>query len=304
MSREKIGFIGLGIMGAPMAENLLKAGYGLTVHNRTRSKEAPLAAKGARVAGSPAEVADGSDIVITIVPDTPDVEAVLLGEGGLIDKARPGLLTIDMSTISPQRSREMAELLEEKGADTLDAPVSGGDVGAQKATLTIMVGGKKEAFERAYPVFQAMGKSIHHVGPSGSGQALKLCNQVLCAANMIGLCEALSLASQSGLDLKQFTDVLGSGAGGSWALSNLGPMIVEGKLGPAFMVRLMQKDLLLAQEQARRAGVPMAATALAQQLFRGLEASGEAALGTQAMIRIFERWGSLKLARSEPDSQT
>jgi 3-hydroxyisobutyrate dehydrogenase len=295
MTKERIGFIGLGIMGAPMAENLLKAGYSVTVHNRTRSKEEPLASKGAEVAASPAEVASHSDTVITIVPDTPDVEKVLLGGNGVVEQARPGLLVIDMSTISPEKTREMARALGEKGSEMLDAPVTGGDVGARQATLTIMAGGSQEAFERAKPVLEAMGKRVHHVGPSGAGQALKLCNQILCAVNMVGLCEALSLAHRSELDLDQFIEVLGSGAGGSWALSNLGPMMVKRELGPAFMVRLMQKDLNLAQEQARQLHIPISGTSLAQQFFRGLEASQEGDLGTQAMIRIYEKLGDFEL---------
>ena len=291
----RVGFIGLGIMGRPMAENLIKAGFALSVHNRSRAREAPLAEAGAAVAATPAEVARQAEAIITMVPDTPDLEAVLLGSEGVLSAARPGLLAIDMSTVSPERSREIARVFESKGADFLDAPVTGGDIGARQATLTIMVGGRKEAFERGLPLFQAMGKRIAHVGPSGAGQALKLCNQILCAVNMIGLTEALGVAARSGLDLNQFLDVLGTGAGGSWALANLGPKIVARDLKPAFMVRLMQKDLRLAQELGRRVGVPLAGTALAQQLFRGLDAHGEGDLGTQAMILTLERWGNFKL---------
>jgi 3-hydroxyisobutyrate dehydrogenase len=287
----RIGFIGLGIMGRPMAENLVKAGFSLTVHNRTRSKEEPIKAAGAQVASTPADVARVSDIVITMVPDTPDVEAVLLGANGVASQARPDLVVIDMSTISPDRTRHMAKLLGAEGVHLLDAPVTGGDMGARAGTLTIMVGGETEAFERSLPVLRAMGKNVHHVGPSGAGQSLKLCNQILCALNMVGLSEALLLASEADLDLTQFLDVLGSGAGGSWALSNLGPKIVRRELEPAFMVRLMQKDLSLAQELAGALKVPLAGTALAQQLFRGLEASGEGELGTQAMILALERLG-------------
>jgi 3-hydroxyisobutyrate dehydrogenase len=295
---QRIGFIGLGIMGRPMAENLLKSGFSLSVHNRTRSKEKPLADAGANVAASPAEVAVRSDIVITMVPDTPDVEAVLFGPSGVQEAARPDLLVVDMSTVSPDREREMATVLKEKGCELLDAPVTGGDVGARQASLTIMAGGEKSAFERALPVLRAMGKSIHHVGPSGAGQSLKLCNQILCAVNMMGLSEALLLADQSGIDLNQFLEVLGGGAGGSWQLTNLGPKMVRRELGPAFMVRLMQKDLSLAQDLGRRLKVPLTGTALAQQLYRGLEASGDGALGTQAMILAIERLGSFEAKRS------
>ncbi len=294
---RRIGFIGLGIMGRPMADNLLKAGFSLTVHNRTRSKERPLADAGANVAASAAEVAAESDVVVTMVPDTPDVEAVLLGHNGVHEAARPGLLVVDMSTISPDREREMATILREKGCELLDAPVTGGDVGAQQGTLMIMVGGEKTAFEKALPVLRAMGKGIHHVGSSGAGQSLKLCNQILSAVNMMALSEALLLAGRAGIDLEQFIEVLGGGAGGSWQLTNLGPKIVRRELGPAFMIRLMQKDLSLAQELGRRLNVPLASAALAEQLYRGLEASGDGALGTQAMILALERLG-----RPEPGS--
>ncbi|MEE9179730.1 MAG: NAD(P)-dependent oxidoreductase [Vicinamibacteria bacterium] len=294
---RRIGFIGLGIMGRPMAENLLKAGFSLTVHNRTRSKERPLADAGATVAASAAEVAARSDVVITMVPDTPDVEAALLGPKGVHEAARPGLLVVDMSTISPDREREMATIFREKGCELLDAPVTGGDVGAQQGTLMIMVGGEKAAFEKVLPVLRAMGKGVHHVGPSGAGQSLKLCNQVLSAVNMMALSEALLLAGKAGIDLEQFLQVLGGGAGGSWQLTNLGPKIVRRELGPAFMIGLMQKDLSLAQELGRRLNVPLFSTALAQQLYRGLEASGDGALGTQAMTLALER-----LARPESGS--
>ena len=288
-SDRRIGFIGLGIMGRPMVENLLTAGFSLTVHNRTRSKEEPLAAQGAKTAASAAEVAAEADVVITMVPDTPDVEAVLLGPDGVVEAARPGLLVVDMSTISPNREREMATLLRGKGCELLDAPVTGGDVGAQKGTLTIMVGGDKAAFEKVLPVLRAMGEGIHHVGPSGAGQSLKLCNQILCAVNMTALSEALLLAREAGIELEQFIEVLGGGAGGSWQLTHLGPKIVRRELGPAFMIRLMQKDLSLARELGRRLNVPLFSTALAEQLYRGLEASGDGALGTQAMILALER---------------
>ena len=296
VEKQRIGFIGLGIMGRPMAEHLVKAGFSVTVHNRTRLKEKLLADRGAAVAESPAEVARQSDIVIVMVPDTPDAKSVLVGSHGVADAARPGLLVIDMSTISPDAEREMAATLEKKGCELLDAPVTGGDVGAQQATLTIMVGGKRSAYERALPVLQAMGKSVRHVGPSGAGQSLKLCNQILCAVNMMGLCEALLLARRAEIDLNQFLEVLGGGAGGSWQLTNLGPKIIERELGPAFMIRLMQKDLSLAQALGSRLSVPLAGTAAVQQLYRGLEAAGDGALGTQALILVLERLG-----RPEPD---
>lgn len=289
VDEPRLGFIGLGIMGRPMAENLLRAGFSLVVHNRTREKEAPLVDAGAEVADSPAAVAKQAEIVLVMVPDTPDVEAVLMGPQGVVEAARPGLLVIDLSTISPDAEREMSAALLEKGCELLDAPVTGGDVGARQATLTIMVGGKSSAFERALPILQAMGKSIHHVGPSGAGQSLKLCNQILCAVNMMGLCEAMLLARRAEIDPSQLVRVLGGGAGGSWQLTNLGPKIVERDFDPGFMVRLMQKDLSLAQGLASRLSVPLAGTAAVQQLYRGLEASGDGGLGTQALALALER---------------
>ena len=296
VENERIGFIGLGIMGRPMAMNLVRAGFSVTVHNRTRAREKPLADAGAEVAESPADVAKRSDTVIVMVPDTPDVREVVVGPRGIAASARPGLAVIDMSTIAPDAEREMATVLEGLGSDLLDAPVTGGDVGAQKATLTIMVGGKRSAYQRALPILQVLGKSIHRVGPVGAGQSLKLCNQILCAVNMMGLSEALLLARRAEIDLPQFVDVLGGGAGGSWQLTNLGPKIVARQLDPGFMVRLMQKDLTLAQALAGRLRVPLPGTAAVQQLYRGLEASGDGALGTQALILALERLG-----RPEPD---
>ncbi|RMF73466.1 MAG: NAD(P)-dependent oxidoreductase, partial [Planctomycetota bacterium] len=274
----------------PMARHLLDAGHRLFVFTRTRAKAAPLIEAGAQWRDSPAEVAADCDVLLTIVTDTPDVEAVLFGERGAIETLRPGSLVIDMTTISPAATRRFAQRLAERDVAMLDAPVTGGDVGARNATLTIMVGGEAEAFERAEPILRILGRNVVHVGPSGSGQALKACNQILCAVNMIGVCEALMLARRSGIDPRLAIETLAGGAGGSWAWKNLGERIVAGDLAPAFMVRLIQKDLRIVQQEADDAGLPLLGTALAQQLFRAVEAlpnGGE--LGTQAMIRAFER---------------
>lgn len=289
-SRTPLGFIGLGIMGQPMAGHLLAAGHPLFIHSRTRSKGDDLRAQGAVWCDTPADVASRCEILITIVTDTPDVEAVLLGPRGAVEALRPGTCVVDMSTISPEATREFARRLAERGVSLLDAPVTGGDIGARKATLTIMVGGEAPAFERVRPVLQLMGQRIVHVGPSGSGQALKACNQILCALNMIGVCEALLLARRSGLDLSQLIETLGSGAGGSWALTNLAPRIIAGDHAPAFMIELIQKDLRIVQAAAQTLRVPLPGTALAQQLFRAVETEdGGGKLGTQAMIRALER---------------
>lgn len=288
--RPQLGFIGLGIMGAPMAQHLLQAGYPLRVFTRTRAKAEPVLAAGATWCATPAEVARGCAVLLTIVTDTPDVEAVLFGSQGAATTLTRDVCVIDMTTISPAATRVFAQRLAEQGVTLLDAPVTGGDVGARQATLTIMVGGPAEAFERVRPILATMGRKIVHVGPSGAGQTLKACNQILCAVNMIGVCEALLLARESELPLDVALDTLGSGAGGSWAWTNLGAKIAAGDLNPAFMIRLIQKDLRIVQETAQQLGIPLAGTGLAQQLFRAVEAEpGGGERGTQAMIRAIER---------------
>jgi len=295
-----IGFIGLGIMGQPMAGHLLAAGYPLFVHSRTRSKAEPLLARGATWCDSPADVGRHCAILITMVTDTPDVETVLFGPQGAAESLPRGAIVIDMSTISPAGTRALAARLAERGITLLDAPVTGGDVGARNATLTIMVGGDAGAFQRVRPVLEKLGRRIAHVGPSGSGQMLKACNQVLCAVNMIAVCEALLLARRSGLDVNLTIETLASGAGGSWALRNLGPRIAAGDLNPGFMIRLIQKDLRIVQAAAEALHLPLPGTALAQQLFRAVEAEpGGGRLGTQAMIRAFE-----KLAAQPPTADS
>ena len=286
----RIGFVGLGIMGSPMAGHLIRAGHSLFVNTRTRSKAKAAIEAGAQWRDTPAEVARHCELLLTIVTDTPDVEAVLVGPDGAAETLRPGSVVVDMSTISPQVTRRLAAQLAEKQITLLDAPVTGGDVGARNATLTIMVGGPADAFERVRPVLELMGKRIVHVGPSGAGQALKACNQILCALNMIGVCEALTLAKRSELSLSTAIETLASGAGGSWALANLGPKIAERDLDPAFMIKLMQKDLRIVQNAAQDLNIPLPGTALAQQLFRAVEAEpGGGDLGTQAMIKAIEK---------------
>lgn len=284
-----IGFIGLGIMGAPMAGHLLNAGHRLFVHTRTPAKAQQLLNRGATWGVSPQIIGEQASIVFTIVTDTPDVEHVLFGPSGLAHTLAAGSIVVDMSTISPTRTREFAETLAQRDITLLDAPVTGGEIGAKNATLTIMVGGDRAALDRVTPLLSIMGKKIVHVGPSGSGQTLKACNQILCAVNMIGVCEALSLAKQSGLDLAAAIDTLGGGAGGSWAWTTLGGKVVSGDLNPAFMIKLMQKDLRIVQDAAEDLHTFLPGTALAQQLFRRVEAiEGGENLGTQAMIRAYE----------------
>jgi 3-hydroxyisobutyrate dehydrogenase len=283
-----VGFIGLGIMGRPMTRNLLKAGFDVTVHSRTRAKVDELAGEGAHAADSPAAVAEGADLVITMVPDSSDVELVARGPHGIFDTLRKGAIVADMSTISPSVTRALAADAASRGASWLDAPVSGGDSGAIAGTLTIMVGGDAAAFERARPVFQAMGKRITHIGPSGHGQTAKLCNQILVAVNLLATSEALVLAAKAGLDLDRLHQALSGGAGNSWSFENLGRKMLARDFAPAFMVRLQQKDLRLVGEAARELGSPVVGTSVVEQLLRALEASGRGDDGTQALVTVLE----------------
>ena len=289
MAKETIGFIGLGIMGRPMALNLVKAGYELAVWNRTVSKMKPLVEAGATACASPAEVAERAGMIISIVSDSPDVEQVALGPNGVIESARPGLLYVDMSTISPRVAREVAARLAQKGTDMLDAPVSGGERGAVEGTLSIMVGGSSEGFERARPVFECLGRTVTHMGPGGSGQAAKLCNQVVCVLNILATCEGLMLARRSGLDIDQLLSAITKGAAGSWMLENLGPKMAARDFAPGFLVRLQQKDLRLVLETADELKLPLPGTGLVNQLFRAVEAAGGGELGTQALVTALER---------------
>lgn len=296
MDKPRIGFIGLGIMGKPMCANLLKAGYSLTVWNRSQPGIDTVVGYGAEAGASPADVAAKSDIIITIVTDSPDVERVVLGEDGVIHGAKAGSVVIDMTTMSPAVTREIAAKLAEKGVDMLDAPVSGGDVGAQNGTLSIMVGGKAEVFERCLPVFQAMGKNILHIGDHGAGQTTKLCNQIAVAVNMLAGCEAIMLAAKSGIDPAKMLQAISAGAAGSWMISNLAPRIVNGDFAPGFMIRLAQKDLRLVLEAANELQLPLPGTSLMNQVWRAVEADGGGELGTQAAIKALEKWANFSVA--------
>ena len=286
---ERVGFIGLGIMGGPMAGNILKAGFPVTVWNRTASRAEPLAGAGAQVAGSPREVAAQSDIIITMVTASEDVRGVTLGEDGVVHGARSGAVVVDMSTISPQVTREIAEALQAHGIAMLDAPVSGGDVGARNATLSIMVCGDAAVVERVRPVFEAMGKKITHIGPSGAGQTCKLVNQILVVGNNMAMAEALTFATRAGVDVGRVLEAVSGGAAGSWQLSNLGPRILKRDFAPGFSIRNQQKDLRLALEAADQMGLPLMSTSLIHNLFRVLEAEGLADEGTQALVKALEK---------------
>ncbi|HZE97055.1 MAG TPA: NAD(P)-dependent oxidoreductase [Planctomycetota bacterium] len=286
---RSVGFIGLGIMGLSMAKRLVEAGHTVTVYNRTPAKAAPLLALGAKQAATPRDAALGNEIVISIVTDSPDVEEVLLGRNGAVHAAEKNALFIDMTTIAPETARKAGKALEGKGVAFLDAPVTGGDVGAREGTLSILVGGAAADLERAREVFNVLGKRITHFGPIGAGQTAKACNQILCAMNMTGIVEALHLARLSGLDPALVVEALGAGAGGSWALEKLGSRIAKGDFNPGFYVDLIQKDLRIVQDTARPLGLPLEGTALAQKLFADNQEHAEGRLGTQAMYKALER---------------
>ena len=296
MPLPKIGFIGLGIMGRPMAKNLIDAGYSLTVWNRSQASIDILVGHGAKAGSSPADVASQSEIIITMVTDSPDVEQVTLGPAGIIEGAKSGSVQVDMTTMSPIVTREIAEKLGAKGILMLDAPVSGGDVGAINGTLSVMVGGPKEAFDRCRPVFEVVGANITHAGEeNGLGQYVKLCNQIACGLNILAMSESISLGSKAGLDLDTMLAAITKGAAGSWMMTNLAPKVVKGDWEPGFMVRLQQKDLRLVLEAAASLDLPLPGTALVSQLFRSVEAAGLGDKGTQSIIHALEVLGDFKV---------
>lgn len=292
---EKIGFIGLGIMGQGMSRNLLKAGYDVCVWNRTAVRMEPLVETGAAAGTSPADVAARSDLIITCVSDTPDVEAVILGENGVIHGAKAGALVIDCSTISPQATAVIAQKLAEKGVHMLDAPISGGSEGAANGTLSIMVGGEAAQFDRALPVLQAMGKTITHVGGTAAGQKVKLVNQILVVVTMQAVSEALLFAQAGGLDLEKTLTAVSGGAAGSWMLSNRGPQVAARDWRPGFTIDLQQKDLRLVLEAADQLGVPLPGTGLVFQFYRTLQKQGLGAEGNHALAKALENLAGFEI---------
>lgn len=297
---EKVGFIGLGIMGRGMTRNLLKAGYEVRVWNRTASKTDELVKEGAVAATSPADVAAHSDIIFICVSDTPDVEEVILGEVGVIRGAKSGSLVIDMSTISPQATQQIAERLAQKGVFMLDAPVSGGSEGAAKGTLAIMVGGEADQLERAMPYFKAMGKTITHVGGHGAGQMVKLFNQILVVINCLAVSEALLFAQAGGLDLQKAIDAVSQGAAGSWMLSNRGPQAIKRDWRPGFTIDLQQKDVRLILEAADQLGIPALGTNLIFNLYRTLQARGLGHEGNHALVKALENLAGIEVGSVNP----
>ena len=284
----RIGFVGLGLIGAPMCKNLVAAGHEVSVWNRTASRMDPLVAKGAHPAASAAEAARGSSITITCVSDSADVRDVILGPGGIIEGASSGATVIDMSTISPAVTREIAAKLLEQGTHMIDAPVSGGVTGAAAGTLSIMAGGDRAVFDASLPVLEAMGTKITYCGPNGMGQVTKLTNQIAGLGTMAAMCEALVFAASNGADLDAVLAALGGGAAGSWMVENLGPALVQGKFDPGFMVKLAHKDLRLVLESATENDLPLVTTPLVTQVFRSAQQTGHGEEGIQAYVKVLE----------------
>jgi 2-hydroxy-3-oxopropionate reductase len=284
----KVGYIGLGLMGKSIARNILKAGFLLVVHNRSRQAVAELAGEGAQEACSPAEVAAKVDVVFTNLPDTPDVELVTLGAHGILEGAHPGLIWVDNSTIKPAASRRIAAELTQRGVLCLDAPVSGGDIGARQGTLAIMVGGPAAALEQVLPVFQAMGKTITHVGDTGAGQIAKAANQIMVAAQMVAMGELLIFARKAGADPQKVVEAIKGGAAQCWTLDVKPPRLFNGNRNPGFKAYMQAKDLNIILETAREYGIPLPSAAVDAQLYNSMLQLGMGELDNSAVVGIIE----------------
>jgi 3-hydroxyisobutyrate dehydrogenase len=291
---QSVGWIGTGVMGASMARHILDAGHELVVTTRSPERASDLIAAGARWAGSPAEMAASVDVVFTMLGYPNDVREVLLGPAGVIEGMRPGSLLIDMTTSEPSLASEIYDAAAERQLSALDAPVSGGDVGARNATLVIMVGGDPEAFERAQPLFASLGRTAVLQGPAGAGQHTKMVNQIAIASGMIGVCEAMLYAERAGLDAERVLDTIKDGAAGSWSLSNYGPRLLKGDLEPGFKIDHFVKDLGIALAEAKRMRLPLAGTALAEQLYIAAQAAGFGSNGTQALLSTLQQLASVR----------
>jgi len=295
----KVGYIGLGLMGKSIARNVLKAGFPLVVHNRSRGAVDELTAEGAIAAYSPAEVASQVDVVFTNLPDSPDVEKVALGELGIIEGAQPGLIHVDNSTIKPATARHIAATLAEKGVFALDAPVSGGDLGARNGTLAIMVGGDAGALEKVMPVLMATGKTVTHVGEAGAGQIAKAANQIMVAAQMVAMGELLVFAQKAGADPQKVVAAIKGGAAQCWSLDVKPPRLFSGNRTPGFKAHMQAKDLNIILETAREYGVPLPGTAENAQLFNAMLQMGMGELDNSAVIGVIEALAGIKLAESQ-----
>ena len=292
--KTRIGWIGTGVMGRWMCQHLISKGYAATVHNRSRDKTKPLLDAGAAYADSPRAVAVRSDVVFAIVSFPHDVREVFLGAQGALTGSRSGMILVDMTTSEPSLAREIDEAARGKGVASIDAPVSGGDVGARNAALSIMVGGDAEAVAAVQPLFECMGKTIVHQGPAGAGQHTKMVNQILIATNMIGVCEALLYGNKAGLDPKTVLQSVGAGGAASWSLNNLGPRIINGNFEPGFFVEHFLKDMGIALDEAKRMGLALPGLALANQLYLAVQAHGWGRKGTQALMLALEQLSNVK----------
>lgn len=295
----KVGYIGLGLMGKSIARNIMKAGFPLVVHNRSRAAVDELVAEGATAAHSPAEVARSVDVVFTNLPDSPDVEKVALGEGGIIEGAHAGLIFIDNSTIKPETAQAIAKKLAEKGITALDAPVSGGDIGARNGTLTIMVGGPEETVEQMRPVFEAMGKSITRIGPAGTGQIAKAANQIMVAAQMVAMGELLVFAQKAGADPRKVVEAIKGGAAQCWTLDVKPARLFAGNRQPGFKARMQAKDLNIVMESARAFGAPLPSAAIHTQLFNAMVEQGWGDLDNSAVLGMLEMLAKTTLETNE-----
>jgi 2-hydroxy-3-oxopropionate reductase len=291
-----VGFIGPGIMGRPMALNLMKGGHKLWAYARRHETLQPLTFAGATPCATPAEVAEHADVIFTIVADTPDVHSVIFGEHGLIHKAKYGSVIVDMSTISPTSTKDFAERLAEKGIEMLDAPVSGGETGAINATLSIMVGGKKNVFERVKPLFECMGKNIVHIGDNGAGQVAKACNQIVVAVTIEAVAEALTFARKNGVDAAKVRDALMGGFAGSKIMEVHGKRMLDNDFKPGFKVGLHQKDMRIVMETAHQLGVALPAAAMVTQHLNALMGTGDADLDSAAVVKVIERMSGIERA--------
>ncbi len=297
---KTVGWIGTGVMGAAMASRLLDAGYSLRVFNRTRTKAEPLLARGAQWAESPAVAADGADVAVSIVGYPHDVQETFLGTAGVLAAARPPRIVIDMTTSSPDLARTIAQRAAERGIKSLDAPVSGGDVGARNGTLSIMVGGEESALTALRPMLEHLGKKITLLGGPGAGQHTKMVNQILIATMMIGVCEGLIYAQRAGLDPMQVIEAVGSGAAGSWSINNLGPRIARRDFAPGFYVEHFIKDMGIALAEARRMSLSLPGLAMAEQLYQSVRAHGHGRSGTQALMLALESLSAIEPVRGQP----
>ena len=299
LPKVRIGFIGLGLMGKPMAGHLVNAGYKVTVHNRSRAAVDELVKLGAREADTPRAVALDSEVVITMLPDSPDVESVVTGPDSILAGARPGLIHIDMSTIAATTTRTIAELEAEHGVTHLDAPVSGGDIGAKNATLSIMVGGEEHAVRACEPIFKTLGKRIIHTGPTGSGQIAKACNQIMVAAQMVAMGELLVLAAKAGADPEKVIEAIKGGAAQCWTLDNKPQRLFAGNRSPGFKASMQYKDLNIVMSMAKAFGVPLPATAVNTHLFNAMVAAGNGDLDNSAVIGVLEQLAQITLKTIE-----